>query len=440
MPNHPSTDREYSDGRRTFVLLLLTLVYAFNFVDRQIIGILSPFIKEDLGLSDGQLGLLKGFLFALFYTVMGIPIAWLADRYNRVKIVAISLAIWSGFTALSGMASNYAQLAFARLGVGIGEAGGSPPSHSIISDLYKKEQRTSALAVYSLGIPLGVMFAFFAAGSLVDLLGWRNTFIALGIPGVLLSLVVFWAIKEPVRGGTDLEKAGEEPAVKPSLWESLSVLLSIPTWWAMCLGIAFASFGSYALSNWGVDYSRRHAPDYDFGTLMNWLGLINGVVYGLGTYLGGLFAERWARSNIRAYGLLPGFALLIATPAFIGQFWVEEVSSFLILHAIFLAAAGTYLGPSFSMAQTLAPVSVRAMSTALFFLVLNLIALGGGPTYVGFMSEMWTPEHGDTHSLRLAMTTLVVPFGLAMISFFAAAWFLPKNWAEAEERNRGSEA
>ena len=152
------------DRYRTYVLIMLTVVYAFNFIDRQIIGILSPFIKDDLGLSDAQLGWLKGIYFALLYTTVGIPIAWLADRYSRVNIIAVSLTLWSGFTALSGLASNYMQLALARIGVGIGEAGGSPPSHSIISDLYKKEERAAALAIYSLGIPFGIMVAFFCLG------------------------------------------------------------------------------------------------------------------------------------------------------------------------------------------------------------------------------------------------------------------------------------
>ena len=149
-----------SDGYRNYVLFILTLIYAFNFIDRQIIGILSPFIKADLGLDDAQLGWLKGIYFALLYTILGIPIAWLADRYSRINIIAISLTLWSGFTAVSGLANNFTQLAIARIGVGIGEAGGSPPSHSIISDLFPKEKRAAALAIYSLGIPFGIMLAF----------------------------------------------------------------------------------------------------------------------------------------------------------------------------------------------------------------------------------------------------------------------------------------
>ena len=181
---------------RNYVLFVLTLVYAFNFIDRQIVGILSPFIKADLGLDDAQLGWLKGIYFALLYTLVGIPIAWLADRYHRVNIIAVSLTLWSGFTAASGLATNYVQLALARIGVGIGEAGGSPPSHSIISDLFPKEKRAGALAIYSLGIPFGIMLAFFASafflqGGKAD---WRTVMISVGLPGVILALLLKFTV------------------------------------------------------------------------------------------------------------------------------------------------------------------------------------------------------------------------------------------------------
>jgi MFS family permease len=437
MDNSIAPNKRY----RTTVLLLLTLIYTFNFVDRTIIGNLSPFIKDDLGLSDGQLGLLKGFLFALFYTVIGIPIAWLADRYSRVKIMSISLAIWSGFTALSGLATNFLQIGIARLGVGIGEAGGSPPAHSIISDLYPKEKRASALAIYALGIPIGVMFSFFAAGELKELFGWRGTFIALGVPGVILAMIVPMIIKEPKRGAMEAINNGGKAITKEPFIASLKTLLTIPSWWAMCFGIAFGSFAAYAASSWGVDYVTRHDPSYKtekFRYLMNMLGLINGLAYGFGTYFGAVLADKMAkRYGVGVYALIPGLALMIGGPAFIYSFWVESVNSYLILVAIYLVAAGTYLGPSFAIAQTLAPISTRAMSTALFFLVLNIIGLGGGPTYIGFMSQYLTEAHGETHALRLAMSSLAVVFVISIIAFLWASRTLPKDWAIAEKRNEG---
>ena len=192
-----------SKSYRTTVLWLLTLMYVISFIDRQIIGILSPFIKNEMGLTDAQLGWLKGLAFALLYSIVGIPIAWLADRYSRKKIITVSLIAWSGFTALTGMAGSFMQMFLARIGVGIGEAGGSPPSHSIISDLYPKEKRASALGIYSLGIPIGIGFSYLLAGALVEKFGWRGTLYILGVAGILLAVILAIIVKEPKRGQMD---------------------------------------------------------------------------------------------------------------------------------------------------------------------------------------------------------------------------------------------
>ena len=426
-------------SNRTLILWLLTLVYVVNFIDRQIIGILSPAIKAELGFSDAQLGWLKGFAFALLYVMAGIPIAWLADRFNRAKIVTISLAIWSGFTALTGMAHSFAAMLFARIGVGIGEAGGSPPSHSIISDLYPKEQRATALGIYSLGIPIGIGFSYLLAGTLINALGWRGMLKALGIFGVLLAVLVFIVVREPKRG--EQEQSGTE--LKPaSLGESIVTLMKIPSWWAMCMGIAFVSFGGYSIANWGIDYLVRYDPSYapglgngNFESLMFKLGMINLIFYSLGTYGGAWMTEKLAKKNVSAYGWVPGAALIIGAPCLIYAFWVQSINVHLVLLTIYITAAGVYLGPSFAAAQTLAPINMRAMSTALFFFFLNIIALGGGPTITGIISEMLTPEHGELHGLRLAITCLALPYLLSIIAFFVAAKTMPKDWAEAERRN-----
>ncbi|MEL7489055.1 MAG: MFS transporter, partial [Pseudomonadota bacterium] len=202
-PGLEAKDKPISDAYRLYVLILLTAVYTFNFVDRQIMGILAEDIKTDLGLSDSQLGILIGFAFAVLYTTLGIPIARIADRANRVTIISLSLACWSAFTAICGTAQNFLQLAMARVGVGIGEAGGSPPSHSLISDLYPKEKRAGALAVYALGIPVGVTFAYLGGGWVSENFNWRVTFLALGLPGVLLALIVKFTIREPQRGAQE---------------------------------------------------------------------------------------------------------------------------------------------------------------------------------------------------------------------------------------------
>ena len=513
------TQAPVKKGYRTYVLVLLTLVYAFNFVDRQIIGILSPFIKEDLGLDDAQLGFLKGLAFAIFYTIMGIPIAWLADRYNRVTIVSISLALWSLFTALSGKASNYTTLALARIGVGVGEAGGSPPSHSIISNLYAPEERSRALAIYALGIPIGIMLAYFASAGIIFGMvtgkisaaasPWRMVMLAVGLPGIVLAVLLRLTVREPVRPVvapspkaeaaitsmpsfwfaivlfvttvtaliatilafepiTSLKIAGYGLA-KLMLWGGMGLLsltlvwlvfvknvapnvktlLSIPAWWGMCFGIAFASFAGYALSGWLIDYIVRAFPDmllsgplldqlpeHGVGRLLIVLGLINGILYTAGIWIGGVLADRWGAKNKAAYALVPAFGLILAIPFLIAIFWLKSLALLLGAMAIYLVLTGFYLGPSFAIAQTLAPVKVRATSTALFFFVLNMIALGGGPTFIGILSKNLTESHGETVALRLSMTSLVVALVISVICFLFAAWRLPKDWAAAQARNQ----
>ena len=432
-----------SKASRNFVLLLLTLVYMFNFIDRQIIGILSPFIQADLELSNSQMGLLKGFLFALFYTVVGIPIAWLADRYNRVNIIALSLAIWSGFTALTGMANSFLTIGLARMGVGIGEAGGSPPSHSIISDLFPKEERARALAIYSIGIPIGIGFAYFIAGFALGNpegdFNWRTLLIWLGIIGVALAVLVRVFIPEPERG--QQEKLKKDQLNVPFL-TALKTLLTIKSWWAMCMGIALTSFVSYALSTWQMDYLLPFDQDsnsgWGFKNMAYALAVIHLIPYGLGTYFGGTLTQRLAKNNVSNYGIVPAISVLCALPLCLAAYWAPSVTLHMFFGFFLLFFLGIYLGPSFAIAQTLAPVNMRAMSTALFFLILNLSALGGGPTTVGFLADIFKPEHGQVHAIRLSITAISFMFILASMSFFIVAKTLPKDWAEAEARNEGS--
>ncbi|WP_306249594.1 MFS transporter [Parvularcula sp. IMCC14364] len=492
---------------RTYVLILLTLVYMFNFIDRQIIGILSPFIKEDLDLTDAQLGFLKGFAFALFYTIMGIPIAWLADRFNRVTIVSVSLALWSAFTAASGVAGNYTQLALARIGVGVGEAGGSPPSHSMISDFYSKEERAGALAIYSLGIPFGIMMAYFASAFLLggglgeNTAGWRTVMILLGIPGVLFALIVKLTIKEPPRA----KAPSSDPIAKVNLsspfvliaaisfvnvviglvfsilyWEPISsiqigvfslpgwmsllgtltlvfslyrlvfiqdfyppvkTLLSIPSWWGMCMGIAWVSFATYAVGAWGIDYVSRAFPEADLLKFLVIFGIINGTTYAGGTWFGGYLTDKLGKKDKGAYAFVPAVGVLVAIPVLVFSMWTGSLVVHVGCIAVFLFVLGFYLGPSFSVAQTLAPVNVRAMSTALFFFILNIIALGGGPTFVGLMSEALSQANGDeTQSLRIALTFLAIPMIISLFAFYWTSKKLPEDWIKAEERNKDAVA
>ncbi len=432
-----------SKGKRTMVLLLLTLVYAFNFIDRQIIGILSPFIQAELELTNSQMGILKGILFALFYTVISLPIAWVADRYNRVNIIATAVAVWSGFTALTGMAGGFVSIGLARMGVGVGEAGCSPPAHSVISDLYGKDERSGALAVYSLGIPLGLGFAYFIAGYALGNPGsgfsWRNLLIGLGIAGIVLAVIVRLAIAEPKRGGQEVSET--ETVKSPPFGEALSTLLSIPSWWAMCLGIAFASFTAYAVATWQIDYllpfDKAQAEPTGFKHMMYMLAFINMVIYGAGTYFGGWITQKLAKRSVSYYGIVPAITVLICLPLLIAAFWAPTVMGHMVYVAIMLFFLGMYLGPAFAIAQTLAPINMRAMSTAIFFLVLNMIALGGGPTTVGFLADHFKPELGQVGAIRQALTLVSGALVLSSICFLIVAKKLPKDWADAQRRNEG---
>ena len=399
-------------------------------------GILAPFIQADLNLSNTQLGLLIGLAFAVFYTFVAIPIAWLADRYNRVNILSIALATWSGFTALTGLANNFIQIGLARMGVGIGEAGGSPPSHSIISDLFPKEERASALGVYSMGIPIGIMAAYFVTASLMgsgDDVDWRRIFIVLGLTGIGLAVIVKLVLKEPVRGAMEL--AQDTEIQKPPFKESLSELIKIPAWWTMCFGIAFGSFVSYAKSAFQTKYLVTLDPSFDFQTLVIILGIMNGTTYAAGAFFGARLADKWGKRDVRAYGWLPAISIGLALPVALITWWAPSIEVHLVFATLFLLLIGIYLGPSFAIAQTLAPIHMRAMSTALFFFILNMIALGGGPTFAGWIMDLFKESYNELESIRYAMTVTSIFFIPSVISFLLVAKVLPRDWKAAEERN-----
>lgn len=458
-----ATPRSDVGAYRYYVLILLTGVYTFNFIDRQIIGIISPAIKDDLGLADWQLGILKGFAFAVLYTTLGIPIARLADRSNRVTIISISIAVWSGFTAISGFAQNFVQLALARVGVGIGEAGGSPPSHSLISDYFPKEKRASALAIYALGIPVGITLAYLGGGWLAYNVSWRAAFIAVGLPGVILAVLLKLTVREPERGAS--EAPGQEDAFKmlrvttpagamekvirtmtrvlPArwadttfqelavLWRAAKHLLSIPTYRGVVIAMTLASFASYANGAWIVDSFARSHPDFSRVEVTFWLGVINGTAYVAGTFLGGLLVDRLAATNKAMYGLVPAAALVINVPFFFAAVWVNDPVMSLIFWTPVHLSVGFYLGPCFALAQTLAPVSIRALSTAIFFFILNLIGLGLGPTYVGIASSMLTPSMGEAMALRVSMTSVAIAVVGSVMAFLWMSRHVARDWAKA---------
>lgn len=411
-----------------YVLILLTLVYTFNFIDRQIIAIVSPAIKAELGLSDKMLGLLKGLAFAILYTTLGIPIAWLADRWNRVSIVSIALAIWSAFTALSGFAQNASQLALARVGVGIGEAGGSPPSHAIISDYFPKEKRASALAIYSLGIPIGQALAFLLGAWVLQNFGWRKAFLVVGVPGVALSIVLKLTVREPVRGSQ--EKSGAA-AARVGFFDGLKQLAAIPSFWGLVGGVTAASFTGYGVGLWAVDFLVRAFGLKYFPDIAVPLGLLNLGAYVLGTWLGGFLTDRLGKRDKGAYAWVPALGMLLTIPVGALSNWAGTPFWAFFWIAPFLLGLGLYLGPSWSLVQTLAPVNLRAFAVAVMFFILNLIALGLAPLWVGAISDYFEPKYGPATALRIALTTLALSSAIAVACYYWTSKRLPADWAKA---------
>ena len=297
-----SNHRQASNFYRNYVLVMLTLVYVFNFIDRQLLVILQESIKKELHLSDTQLGLLSGFTFAIFYVTMGIPIARLADKGNRRNIVAASLGVWSLMTACSGLARNFVQLLLARIGVGVGEAGGSPPAHAMISDYFPPQKRSTALSIYSTGIYFGILIGFLMGGYLNQHLGWRIAFFSLGIPGVIFSLLVFITVKEPRKGATDIEATS---ANKPdSFGEVLKALYSTHTFVFLGLATGLHVFCIYGLVNWAPSFlSRVHGmKNAEIGAV---LGPILGIGGAIGSFAGGFLTDYFGKKDKRRYLQIP---------------------------------------------------------------------------------------------------------------------------------------
>ena len=381
-----------------YALVLLTVVYSFNFIDRQLLAILQEAIKAELALSDSQLGLLTGFAFAIFYVTAGIPIARWADRGNRRNIVALSLFIWSFMTAISGFVHSYAQLLLARIGVGVGEAGGSPPSHSIISDIFPPHRRATAIGFYSMGVSIGILFGFLAGGWLNEFFGWRVAFLVVGLPGIALALILRFTLAEPIRGLHDRQGAstGSIPFA-----EVLRVLWSRRTFRHMSLGAGLNAFCGYATINWTASFMIR-THGMSTGELGTWLSLIIGLGGAIGVFGGGLLADRLATRDKRWYTWLPSAAGFIAVPFMASVYLVDSAYVALLLTVIPGLLFQVYLGNTIATTHAIVSPRMRATASAVLFLILNIIGLGAGPWVVGALSDYLAPTLGS-ESLRYAM-------------------------------------
>jgi len=408
---------KFSSLYTKFVMGMLTLVYVFNFVDRQLLVILQESIKKELQLSDTQLGLLSGFTFAIFYVTLGIPIARFADRRNRRNVVALSLGLWSVMTAFSGLARNFIQLLLARIGVGVGEAVGSPPAHAMISDYFPPEKRSTALSVYSTGIYFGVLIGFLMGGYLNQHLGWRTAFFVLGTPGLIFSLVFYTTVKEPKKGATDSQKTATGET--PSLRDVLKLLYSGKVFVYLAMATGLHVFCIYGLLNWAPSFlSRLHGmKTADIGVS---LGLIYGLGGVIGTWAGGYLTDYFGKQDKRYYLKIPAYAILLCMLFTAGTLFLQNTMLTLVCLGACAFLQSMYLGPSVAVAHSLVPASMRALTSAILFFVLNLVGLGLGPLAVGIISDLLKPALG-IESLRWALSILIIISAGSATLFFTAA-------------------
>ena len=417
MQNSEEAKPVYSDSYKAYVLLILTGVYTFNFIDRQILVILQESIKKELLLSDTQLGLLTGLSFTVFYVTLGIPIARWADKSNRRNIVALSLAVWSMMTAISGLTINYIQLFLARIGVGVGEAGGSPPSHSMISDYFTPEKRATALSIYSMGIYIGILIGYWAGGKLDQYFGWRVALLVLGLPGILYALILLFTVKEPPKGHSDPEH--KKTTHQSSFWEVIQILFSKKTFVFLSLACGIHTFTNYGVGNFFAPFLARihHMESGQIGT---WLGITTGFGGMTGTFLGGYLADRLGKKNIRWYLWIPVLAEIIGFLPSYGAFFIENTTIVLFLYFLISLLSAVYLGPCLAVSHNLVDAKKRAMASAILFLILNFIGMGLGPLSIGMLSDYLQPFYG-VESLRYAFCISFVTGTIAMILFYLAS-------------------
>jgi MFS family permease len=437
--NETQSDGQGSRAYRALVLAILTAVYTFNFVDRSILGILAPKLREAFHLDDAELGLLQGPPFAVLFTTLAIPIAWLADRASRTWIITCALTVWSGCTALCGQVSSFPQLLITRVGVGVGEAGGVAPAYSLIADYFPARSRARALAIYAFAIPLGAGLATAAGGQLAQTLGWRTTFLAVGLAGLPLAPLLKLLVRDPVR-----QPAPE--GAKAGLLPALRILLPKPSFWLLSLGAASSSIAGYGLLAWFPSFLVRsfHLGLTDVGRYYGAMLFIGGVT---GVWLGGWLGDRLGRMNRAAYALVPAAAFLVTVPFFIGG----AESPALLAHAalpqlglgpngpglllafvLFLVPTGlslAWLGPVTAAVQHLTPASMRSTGSALFLLINNLLGLALGPLLMGVASKALKARFGE-ESLHYAMLIGMGFYLLAALLMAGAARRMRRDWVD----------
>lgn len=436
--------KTFGPAYRAYVLFILVVVYTFNFIDRQILGILKEPMKAELGLTDTQLGILGGLPFAIFYATMGIPIAWLADRSSRKIIMSAALTIWSGFTAVCGLMTSFWGLLFARMGVGAGEAGGVAPAYSLIADYFPPEKRARAMAIYAFGIPIGSAIGIVMGGVLLEVTTWRMAFIIVGLLGVLIAPIFLFTVKEPVRGGFDKDQTDQKPA---GFFEVLSYISGKPTFWIMSLGAASSSMMGYGLIYWLPSFFRRSFgemlptffawlpdflvpaepgamfyPSYFYGAIL----LLGGVA---GIWLGGFVSDVFGKKNKGAYALVPAIAFALTIPFFLLGVLSQDLRIVFVAFLFIQSLSLMWLGPITSAFQHIVPANMRATASAIFLMINSLIGISLGSFIIGGVSDILKAEYGD-EALRYSLLGGTVFYAIAAILLYISSRRLGKDWVE----------
>jgi len=443
MKSIDSVDANFdSTSYRAWVLFMLVVVYIFNFIDRQIIGILAVPIQAELGLSDTQLSLMGGLAFALFYTALGIPIAWLADRSNRTWIMTIALVTWSAMTAVCGMAQNFMQLFFARLGVGVGEAGGVAPAYSLISDYFPSNQRSRALGIYAFAIPIGSALGMLLGGVLTTLVGWRLTFVVVGVLGLAIAPLFKMTVKEPVRGRYDLATADVTAIPFSSVIKTLRTKKSF---WLLALGGASSAMMTYGLLFWFPSFLLRsfdsqlitffswlpsylHADDptpvlyvsYFYGAIL----LVGGIS---GIWLGAVVTDKLGVADKSIYGRAPAYAFLGTIPFFLLGILSDSLVVVFFAFLVIQALSFVMMGPLLSSFQHIVGPNMRATASAIALFINNLVGIGFGSLLIGILSDFLSEQFAE-EALRYSLASGVIFYLVAAFLFLLAARHLEEDW------------
>jgi predicted MFS family arabinose efflux permease len=413
--------------------MILCFVYVLNFLDRQLLSILAKPIQDELGVTDGELGRIGGLYFALFYCVLAIPVGWIADRVNRVRLLSVACALWSAATIACGLAANYPQLAVARMAVGVGEAGGVPPSYAIVSDYFPSGKRGTALSIFNLGPPIGMALGIAFGASVAAAYDWRTAFVFVGVVGIVTALVVWLFVREPERGGLDAPRGSRVDAVpaRAPFWPTCRKFFANPVLLRLSLATGVTQIVTYATLNFTTLFLMRE-KGMTLQQVALYYALLIAISVCAGMYTSGRLIDKFAKRSKTAYAYLPGLALAIAIPFFVAFVATPDWRLALVFLAVPTFFNFFYLSPAVTLVQEEVQPHERVLGGALLLLVMNLIGLGLGPTFLGAVSDYFRPEHPQ-NSLQLAFYALVPFYVLAVLGFVWLARALKREEAAGEQ-------